>query len=502
MIFINSSSRNALKIFQPFLPIFVPIGIGYLMAVLERDGIKSICFDEQIDENISEKIDDYVNTIEPPYIFGFSIITNTFKNALSFSKELKIKYPDSYIVFGGIHPTAMPDEVMAYDHIDIVVRGESEDVITELFKCLKTRKEVSHILSVSYRKEGQIYHNPRSKGIENLDDLPSFPYERFLDKKYDFGFVASSRGCPYDCFFCSNKINSQRKFRYRSAESVVKDLSLLYHKFNRKYVFFLDDNLTVNHTRIKELADAIKRSDIYKKMHFNFQARGDNCNEEVLQLLFDVGFKGVYFGIETASEDLMRIVNKGETVGQVVNAISIAKKIGYHVSGNFIFGLPGETHIDRINAIKLTKNLNLDLVKYNNIAPYPGTEIYDKAKKENRLNIIGLYENINSVSSFIEDPFNKVPFAYVPIGNTEKQIRFDIMLGYFNFYFNWKKLKGVFTKPDLNNAWFDFGHSFDDFIKKLPSILLLLIILSIKFSSFLIKYPFSMLYYKNKSLKK
>ena len=297
-------------------------------------------------------------------------------------------------------------------------------------------------------------------------------------------------------FFCSNKINSQRKFRYRSAENVVKDLELLYHKFNRKYVYFLDDNLLVNHARIKELTDAIKKSDIYTKMHFNFQARGDNCNEEILQLLFDAGFRGVYFGIETASEKLMKLVNKGETVQEVIDAVLLAKKIGFFVSGNFIFGLPGETPQDRKDAFKLAKKLNLDIVKYNNATPYPGTELYEIAKKENRLFIQGLYENLNSVSSFIEKPFKRTPFSYLPEGNTERQIKYDIYLGSLKFYFNYKRFVRVFTNPDKNVAWFDFGHSFRDFIAKLPSTFILLFILSLKFSSFLIKYPVYLLYQK------
>lgn len=499
MIFINSSQKDALKIFQPFLPIFVPVGIGYLMGVFQEVGIKCICFDEQIDKNIPEKIKEYVSTIEPPYIFGFSVLSNALKNAISLSVELKQQYPDSVIIFGGIHPTAMPDEMMAYEHIDVVVRGEAEDIIVELYQCLKNKKDFTHLESISYRRNGQIIHNARSKGIENLDNLPSFPYELLSNKKYDFGFVIGSRGCPHNCFFCSNKINSQRKFRYRSSESIVNDLRLLYYKFNRKYINFLDDDLLTNHTRIRELVEAIKKSDIYKKMHFNFNARGDNCNEEILQLLFDAGFSGVYFGIETASERVMKMANKGETVQEVVDAIRIAKKIGFFVSCNFIFGLPGETPQDRKDAFKLTKELDIDIVKYNNATPYPGTQLYQIAKNQNRLYIYGLYENLNTVSSFIDKPFQRTPFSYIPEGNTEKQIEYDIYLGFLKFYFNYKRFIKVFTNPDKNIAWFDFGHNFKDFIYKFPSILLLLFFLSLKFSLFLVKYPLYLLYQKVKT---
>lgn len=460
------------------------------MAVLDKNGIHSVCYDEQVEKNIIEKIKRDIHSYRKPYIFGFSVLTASFKNAVSLSSEIKKTYPDSIIVFGGIHATAMPDEVLSYEHIDIVVRGEAENIITELVQCLKDKKDISHIESISRRKNGSIVHHPRSAGVINLDELPPFPYQYFQNTKYDPGFVMSSRGCPHNCIFCSNKINSQRKFRYRDPDKVVEDLVFLHEKYGRKYVYFIDDNLLADQKRILELSRKIRQSDIAGKMIFNFQARGDNSNYEVLKDLFDSGFKGVYFGIETASETLMKTLNKGETVFQVTEAIRMAKKIGYHVSGNYIFGLPGETHADRIEAIRLTKNLNLDLVKYNNATPYPGTELYHIAKKQNRLFIKDVYGNINSVSTFIENPFRKIPFSYVPPGNTERQIRHDILHGYFSFYINFKRLKGVFTRPDLNNAWFDFGHSALDFVKKLPAIVFLLLILTIKFSGFLIRHPF------------
>jgi radical SAM superfamily enzyme YgiQ (UPF0313 family) len=225
-------------------------------------------------------------------------------------------------------------------------------------------------------------------------------------------------------------------------------------------------------------------------MIFNFQARGDNCNEDVLKAIYDAGFRGIYIGIETASEALMRSINKGETLEQIVTAIRMAKKGGFHVSGNFIFCLPGETSRDRSNAIRLTRKLKLDLVKYNNATPYPGTELYEWGKTNGGLNIIGTYENLNSVSTFIENPFKKIPFSFVPPGNSERHIRLDILYGYFTFYMNPRRLKGVFTRPDLNNAWFDFGHSAGDFFKKLPAILLLMGILTVKFGSMLIQLPF------------
>lgn len=124
MIFINSSSKEELKIFQPFKRTTITIGIGCLLAIFEREGIKARFVDEQVEKNEFEKIAEYVKDMEPPYIFGFSILTAGFKSALSVSKQLKGLYPDSIICFGGIHPTALPDESLAYDHVDYVLRAD------------------------------------------------------------------------------------------------------------------------------------------------------------------------------------------------------------------------------------------------------------------------------------------------------------------------------------------------------------------------------------------
>ena len=229
------------------------------------------------------------------------------------------------------------------------------------------------------------------------------------------------------------------------------------------------------------LTEEIKKKGLDGKMSFNFQARGDNADENLLKSLYDVGFRSIFFGLETASEEIMKTIKKGETVAQCVAAVNIAKKIGFHVSATFIYALPGETHQDRINCVNLSKELALDMVRYNNATPYPGTELYEIALKEKRLNIQGLYENFNSVSTFIENPFKKIPFSYVPANNRENEIRRDVLFSYFSFYFNIDRLRSVFARPDQGVGWFNAGERIWETFKKLPALLLLMMMLFFKF---------------------
>lgn len=480
MILINSSSRKTLGLFGPFLPIYVPVGCGYLLAAAHEDGIDMRLVDEQIVDDPLSEIKTHLKTMSKPYIFGFSVLTAAYKSAIELSRKLKERYPDSTIVFGGIHPSAAPDEVLAFEHIDVVVRGEAEMILKDLYRCIKKGESYHHLDGLSYRENQKIIHNRPGPIIKDLNSLPSFPYHLFTDNKYNLSFVVSSRGCPYNCIFCSNRVTTGKSYRYRFPELTVAELELLYTKYGIKHAFFVDDNFVVNKKRVFNLIELIRNSVIFGKMTFSFQGRADNFDSDLFKKLYDTGFKSVDFGMETSSESVMKIIKKGETVAECVDAVKAAKKIGFHVSTSFIYGLPTETHEDRMGAVEISKQLNIDTVKFNNATPFPGTELYEIAKRENRLNIQGLYENFNSVSTIIENPFKKKPFSYIPEGNTEQEIRRDIIISYMAIWFNWKRMAKLLTSPSEGQGWFNAGESFIETIKKIPSLFLLGGVLMIK----------------------
>ena len=494
MILINSSPKDALKTFQPFLPIYVPIGLGSLLAVTEKEDIKTYFIDEQVEDHVCEKVNSYIQNLPKPYIFGFSVLTAAYKRALEISKKLKQAYPDSLICFGGVHPTAMPEEVLSHDHIDFVIRGEGEASLPKLYRCIKSGRSWLDIDGLSYKHNGKIFHNESAPIIDDLDALPGFPYHLFDSPRYDLGFIVSSRGCPHKCIFCSNRITTGKRYRFKSTEAVIDEMALLYSRYGRKHLLFLDDNLLVSKKRIYRLMDGIREKGLHRKMTFSFQARGDNVDHQLLCDMFENGFKSVFFGMETASESIMKTIRKGETVEQCVQAVRMAKAIGFHVSATFIYALPGDTHENRMDCARMSRKLELDMVRFNNATPYPGTELFEIAKKEKRLKIDGIYENFNSVSTFIENPFKKIPFSYVPQGNTEREIRWDILFSYFCFYLNADKLKRILTKPDDGVGWFSAGNKVTETIRKLPALFFLGGIMSVKFGELLANILFNSQY--------
>jgi radical SAM superfamily enzyme YgiQ (UPF0313 family) len=482
MILINASPKDAAKMFQPFMPKYVPIGIGYLAAVMDREGLKVRIIDEQVENNTIEKIKGYTNGLVSPYIFGFSVLTASYKTALETARTIKNIYPHSVIIFGGPHPSALPEEVLTNSQVDIVVKGEGELILPELYRRIKSGQDYSDIKGISFKQITKIVHNERSTDIIDLDSLPPFPYHMFDEKLgYDMGFIVSSRGCPFNCIFCSNRVTTGKRYRYQSPEKTVEELNNLWETHHPEMILFLDDNLLVNHKRVYRLIELIKEKGLHTKTKFSFQARGDNVNYTILQDLYNAGFKSVFFGLETSSEEIMKVIRKGETVEQCITAVRMAKEIGYHISATFIYGLPTETHQNRMDCAALAKDLELDMVRFNNATPYPGTELYDIAKREGRLNVQGVYENFNSVSTFIENPFKPTPFSYVPENSTEEEIRADIILSYFMFYMDFKKLKRMFTRHDEGVGWFNLGADPVIKLKKLAVLPVISFFMIVKF---------------------
>jgi len=192
----------------------------------------------------------------------------------------------------------------------------------------------------------------------------------------------------------------------------------------------------MNRKRVIDLCEKIKEKDFHKKAVFDCQARGDTVDRELLKTLRESGFRTIHFGIETASERLMKLIDKRETVQQVIDGIRLSKEVGFQVSGTFILGLPTETKEERRAAYKLAKDLSLDYVRFNNATPYPGTKLYDIAKEENRLNVGKNWENLNACSTLVESPFRENSLAYVPATATEKELKYEILQ--YNLFYSFR----------------------------------------------------------------
>lgn len=440
MILVNPSYNRSQKLggFSRYVPVSVPIGIGYLAGYLIAHGKTVKILDEEIIQASSYMLDEYVKGLREPYIFGFSCLTAGISRAHELARIIKCKYPDSKVLLGGIHPTVLPEDVLKDENVDVVVRGEAEDILNLLYAKIKNKEDYSSLKGISFRKKkGLIIHN-ESAPLPNLSAIPSFPYRLFekYSQKYELGFITSSRGCPYNCIFCSQRNISGSIYRYFSSEIIIESLDKIINKYKRLFVTFLDDSFLMNKNRIEDLCKIIRKRGYHKKAFFDCQARGDSIDEEILKILKDSGFRTINFGIETGSERLMKVIDKRETVQEIIKGIKLAKKYKFSVSGTFILGLPTETKKERQEAYRLAKVLRLDYVRFNNATPYPGTKLCDIAKLENRFNPGKTWENLNACGSVVRSPFKSSPLAYVPLTATEKELEHDILK--YNLFYSFR----------------------------------------------------------------
>jgi len=458
MILINPQFDRVRKLgnFARYVPISLPIGIATLAGYLISKGKIAKVLDEQIEPVNKELIDKYLKGMTKPYLFGISCYTASIGRGYQVAEFIKKNYPESKIIMGGIHPTVLPEEVLNSGYVDIVVRKEGDETLNLLYDILKEQKDYSQLPGISFiNKDGSIIHNKDASLLSDLNSLPSFPYYLFNDNldKYNLGFIFSSRGCPYNCIFCSQRAISGGKYRFVSSERIIKEIDLLINKYNQKYISFFDDNFVVDKNRVKELCKMMRKNNFQNKAIFNCQTRGDAVDVETLEQLKSAGFKSIFFGLETASERLMKIINKGETVEENKRAVKLAKQMGFSVSAAFILGLPTETKEERRQAYQMAKELDLDDVRFNNATPYPGTILYEIANKEGRFNPGNNWENLNACGTFVEGPFTKSSLAYVPTTTTEKELRKDILRANLFFWFRPKRIFRILKQGVVLGGW-------------------------------------------------
>ena len=454
MILINPKSTK-LGIFERYVPLSVPIGVGCLAGYLLHHGRRAEIIDEHIEPFSRELLKKTLEKVSPPYIFGISTLTACAQRSYNISKEIKSWYPDSRIILGGIHPTVLADEALEKDSVDFVIRGEAEKILLELYDAIKNNKDYSQIRGLSYKHGGKPVHNPPAE-LPTLEDFPPFPYHLFEKDlgKYNFGFIASSRGCPYNCIFCSQRTISGQKFRYVPEEIVIGEIDLLINKYRQTHINFLDDNFTANKQRVVRLCEQMIKNGFQEKAAFDLQTRADAVNDEILALLKRAGFRLVNYGLETASERLMLLLNKKETVEENIAAVKLAKKHGFGVSGTFIFGLPTETREERWQSYNLAKKMDLDYVRFNNATPYPGTRLYEIAKEEGRLFVEEGWTNLNACASLVQDSLTELKLPYVPQGCDEQELKRDIIKANLFFSLRPKRVFKLLIKRIGPVGWF------------------------------------------------
>jgi len=366
-----------------------PLGLAYIASVLREAKQEVNLIDP---ENQDMTYDDVASLIrkEKPDMVGISSATANFGNAVRIAKIAK-QSGDPLVVYGGVHASSLPDEVLN-DHaeIDLVVIGEGEVTMKELCDAIDSGKKVDYnaIAGLAFRNnDGQIEKSPPRQKIMDLDSLP-LPARDFLPmEKYNVQIhlssvkgvkatMVSSRGCPNACTFCACNITMGRMFRPRSIEAVVDEMQYLVNKLNVRYIQFYDDTFTMKYQRVVDICNLIIKRNL--KVQWFAHARVNTVDEDLFRLMKKAGCAHVSFGIESGNQTILNNIKKGITLDQARNAISASQRAGLKTLTTWMIGNPGETPETIKDSIDFALELNPDIAVFSILVPLPGTEVYDK----------------------------------------------------------------------------------------------------------------------------
>ena len=384
-----------------------PLGLAYISAILEdKYDVKILdCPASNIGYgNLKEKILQI-----KPKIAGLTAATVVFPSALRVAKIVKEVYPDCVTVLGGPHATLMDKDIIRENpEIDVIVRGEGEVTFLELTKViLDVEGNLKDVAGITFRNEGCVIRTNDRPYIMNLDQLPYPSFQHFPLKKYRrFGYlilpVLSSRGCPFNCAFCSAPKIAGRQVRMRNPQKVVDELEYMKKAFSPDAFTFHDETFTYNSERVYELCNEIIR----RKLHvpWDCSTRVDCVSREILIKMAEANCQLISFGIESGSQEMLNIMRKGTTVRQGEKAIKYAKDAGLCVSISLIIGYPGETVESMAQTFDFIRRTEPDSVELSIATPYPGTELYDIVK-EMGYKVEWDWERFDMQTSVIHEPF-------------------------------------------------------------------------------------------------
>jgi len=407
---IISSDSNLWKKISSCYP---SLGLSYIAAVLENEGheVKYIdCTAQKLDlKGLIEVIKRYKREGYYPDYVGITATTALIHNAYIVADRFKKEFKDTKIVLGGTHPTILPKE--AIKHADYVVIGEGEFTFREL----AGGEDLKSIKGLVYRNKGKVIMNDLREQISDLNTLPIPAYHLLPMDKYrpPLGsyenlpamIIVSSRNCNGRCTYC---FHLGKRITFRSAENIIKEVKYLVDNYSIKEIQFYDDNFLLYKKNVLEFCKLLKKNKI--KISWTCFSRIDaitrdgNVDMEYLKRLKASGLHLILFGVETADENVMRVINKRLNINDVKPTIDACRKVGISTRCSYMLGNQSDTIETCRKTIDFAITVDSDTAQFNIATPYPGTQFYDWAKRNNYLLKTKSWENFN-----VSDQVLKLP---------------------------------------------------------------------------------------------
>lgn len=397
-----------------------PLGIMYIASYLEKYGISVKIFDPSA-QRISLVTLLKIIVEESPLIVGLSALTSSLQSAIQLANAIKERKDLGITIgIGGPHVNVDPDFIDRFPIFDFEVVGDGEKTMLKIVEKIKNGDRVS-----------EIYFGEQ---IKNLDELP-FPSRHQLDVRHyhphePCAVMIASRGCPFNCSFCSIP-GFNRKVRCRSAKNIVDEMEKIYDDYNGNYSF-MDDCFTLNRDRILDFCNEIISRRL--KVRWMAMTRADMVDDELIRELARSGCIELFFGVESGNERIRRqIIHKTITDRQIFDAIKLSQKYGIQASIFLMLGFPNETKKEIEDTVNFGLRSKADTMGIHLTVPLPGSELFELAKEEGLIDkdIIDKYAKRE-----LGDGFRDIWPAYIPKGSSMKKLITAKKRAYRKFYLN------------------------------------------------------------------
>ena len=459
IIFVNPYPENAYGINKGTIE--PPLGIGYLAAIAEENSVSCKIIDANV---LRIKTDDLFFEIKKykPKIVGISLNLYSYQVSLKLTDMIKEAFGQIVVILGGATPSSTPLKTINACKADAVVVGEGEETFREIIDNYKKEKPLfKDVNGLVYKDRGEIVKNNPRDFIKDIDKIPFPAYHLFPDfniykrraRKNPVAPLLTSRGCPYQCVFCSKDV-FKNVCRMRSPENLIKEIDMLVKRYGVRQIDILDDNFTINKNRTERILDLIIERDY--NLYFNLQSgiRTENLDQNIINKMKRAKIWKVSIGIESGDYLMLKKIKKHLDLNRALEIASMIKKAGIELYGFFMVGLPGDTPEKMQKTIDFAIKMDPDIANFCITIPFPGTELYDMVKREGRF-LITVDDGINT--GFYANE------VFYELENMDKMM----VLKYYkkainDFYFRPRKILRLLTRirsKDEFKWFFDTGFS-------------------------------------------
>jgi len=341
-------------------------------------------------------------------VIGIGSTTVQIKRTLETFALIKKIMPATVTVLGGVHPTLMPAETLAASAaVDYLVLGEGEKTFHALVSCLKAGDPAgaASIPGLAFRRDGRTVINPPSpENALEAAELPTPPYSLFpmsryvaqitYTKRFPSYSVVASRGCPFKCSFCNGSAVLGKRVRYKEPSALVDEIISLKNDYGARGIIFLDSTFTLNRRWVEEFC----RKYIEKKagLPWACNSRVDTIDESMLRLMKSAGCWELLYGIESANQKSLDMINKGTTVEQNERMLRLTMSLGFYTYASYILCLPGETEADALNTVRFAREIGTPIAMFYLPVPYPKTKLYEVCREKGILRTDADWEDFNA----------------------------------------------------------------------------------------------------------